>query len=190
MQDTGRKQNKLVKECIKGNDKAQKELYQAFAPKMMSVCYRYSKNKSDAEDIFQSGWLRIFENLHKLRKTELLEWWMRKIFVNEGLQLYNKSKRLIYTDENYKLEQDNKDDVRMIQSFQYDQITKLIQELPDKMRMVFNLYIIEGFSHKEIAEMMNVSEGTTKSNLHDARKALRKKIELLNIELTPKSQSI
>ncbi len=178
---------RLVKKCIKGDAKAQKMLYDVLSPKMLSVCFRYARNKTDAEDIFQSGWLKIFEKLHQLKNADLIEWWMKKIFVNEALQFYNKTKRISFTSDEYMLEQENNSDIRIIHDFHHDQITKLIQDLPNKMRMVFNLYIIEGFSHKEIAEMMNVTEGTTKSNLHDARKILQKKIRLLNAEAFQKS---
>ncbi len=177
---------KLIRNCIKGQETAQKKLYDLFAPKMLSLSYRYARNKTDAEDIFQSGWLKTFENLNQLRKAELIERWMKKIFVNEALQFYNKTKKIVFIEEIHILEQENRAKKKIIQGFHHDQITKLIQDLPDKMRMVFNLYIIEGFSHKEIAGMMNVSEGTSKSNLHDARKILQQKITLLNTEVTIK----
>lgn len=175
---------KLVKNCIKGNTKAQKELYDLFSARMLSVCFRYAKNKTDAEDIFQSGWLKIFEKIHQLKNIDLIEWWMKKIFVNEALQFYDKTKRLVFTDEDHILDQDDRSDIKIIQAFHYDRITQMIQDLPDKMRMVFNLFVIEGFSHKEIAGMMDVSEGTSKSNLHDARKILQRKITLLNAQQT------
>ena len=174
------KYKKIVRACIHGKPVAQQELYDLFSSKMLSVCYRYARNKNDAEDIFQSAWLKIFENLKQLRKIELLEWWMKKIFINEALQLYNKAKKVVLTDEDYYFEGANRDDVVILQSFHYDQITQFIQELPNKMRMVFNMYVIEDFSHKEIAEKMEISIGTSKSQLHDARKILQKKIEQLN----------
>jgi len=180
----------LVKQCINRETKAQKLLYDIFSPKMLSVCWRYARDKADAEDIFQSGWLKIFEKIYQLKNADLVEWWMKKIFVNEALRFYNNRKRMIFTDETDVLELDNRADIKLIQGFHYDQITKLVQDLPDKMRMVFNLYIIEGFSHKEIAEMMNVTEGTTKSNLHDARKILQQKIILLNAETNIKSNGL
>lgn len=181
---------KLVEKCVKGETKAQKELYDIFSPKMLSICYRYARNKTDAEDIFQAGWLKIFENIHQLKNIDLIEWWIKRIFVNEALQFYSRIKRIVFTDEDYVFERDNKYDIKIIQTFQHDQITKLIQGLPNKMRLVFNLYVIEGYSHKEIAGMMNVSEGTSKSNLHDARKILQQKIALLNTITAFKSNDI
>lgn len=175
---------RLVKNCIKGNTKAQKELYDLFSAKMLSACFRYARNKTDAEDIFQSGWLKVFEKIYQLKNINLIEWWMRKIFINEALQFYDKTKRIDFTNEGFRLEQDNRSDIKIIQQFHYDQITELIQGLPEKMRLVFNLYVIEGYSHKEIAEMLGISEGASKSNLHDARKTLKRKIELLNTQQT------
>lgn len=181
---------KLVKSCIKGDTKAQKALYDIFSPKMLSVCYRYTQNKNDAEDIFQASWLKVFEKINQLRNTDLLEWWMKKIFINEALQFYKKSKRIVLKDEDAYFEQASYDDLQLIQSFHYDQITQLIQKLPDKMRMVFNLYIIEGFSHKEISEKMEISIGTSKSQLHDARKIMQKKIEQLDSHKLYKAKNV
>lgn len=190
MEESGKINQKLVKNCIKGNTKAQKELYDLFAARMLSVCFRYAKNKIDAEDIFQSGWLKIFEKIHQLKNIDLIEWWMKKIFVNEALQFYNKTKRLVFTDKDYRLDQVDRTDIKIIQAFHYDKITQMIQDLPDKMRMVFNLFVIEGFSHKEISEMMDISEGTSKSNLHDARRILQQKITILNAHQTIKIGSL
>lgn len=113
-----------------------------------------------------------------------------KIFINEALQFYKKTDKISFSDNNYILEQEDRADIIIIQSFHHDQITKIIQSLPVKMRMVFNLYVIDGFSHKEIAQKMNISEGTSKSNLHDARKILKQKITSLDLEINLKSNVI
>lgn len=190
MPGANRKYKKLIKDCIKGREKAQKKLYDLFSPKMLSLCYRYAKNKIDAEDIFQSGWLKIFENIDQLRNTNLLESWMKKIFVNEALQFYKRTERISFSDNYFNVENENDNFKRIYLKFQVDEITELIQKLPNRMRMVFNLYIIEEFSHTEIAEMMNISLGTSKSQLHDARKILRKQITRLNTQKLTKFWSI
>ena len=190
MPEPNRKYRSLVKNCIRAQAKAQKELYNLFASKMLSVCFRYARNKVDAEDIFQSGWLKTFENLHQLRNSGLLEWWMKKIFVNEALQFYNKTKLISFTDNDSIYDREIRGDHKIYDAFQYDEITRLIQNLPDKKRMVFNLYIIEGFSHKEIAKMMNISEGTSKSQLHDARKIVQEQIKMLDGPNTVKQGSL
>ena len=186
-----RSKNKtLVKECIKGKATAQKTLYNMFASKVLAVCYRYAKNKVDAEDIFQSGWLKVYENIQQLRNSELLEWWVKRIFINEALQFYKKTERINFSDNEYSLERENNQDNKIYLKFQNDEITNLIQALPNKMRMVFNLYIIEGFSHKEIADIMNITVGTSKSQLYEARKILQKQIAQLNISKTIKYSSL
>ena len=167
---------KIIAGCIRQNGKSQKDLYDRFAPLMLGVCYRYAKNKADAKDIFQEGFLKVFENIRQLRNTEALEWWMKRIFVNEAFTFYRKQKGLYPVDDITLFENisdyivDNDD---IINKMGTDQITRIIQNLPDRMRMVFNMYIIEGFSHQEIADMLGISVGTSKSNLHDARKKLQ-----------------
>lgn len=190
MSDAKRNFESLRKDCINGQTKAQKELYDLFAAKMLSVCFRYARNKFDAEDVFQSGWLKIFEKIHQLRNVDLIEWWMKKIFINEALQFYKKTERIDYKEAGTALEMENESYKKVYLKFQNDEITELIQNLPNKMRMVFNLYIIEGFSHKEIAEMMNISQGTSKSQLHDARMILQNKIKRLNSSESIKLESL
>ena len=154
-------------------------MYNLFASRMLSVCHRYSKSKDDAEDIFQEGFLKVFENLKQVRKEDSLEWWMKKIFINEALKLYNSNKRINLVDDLSILRPASVAESGILEKLGTDEITHQIQMLPDRMRMVFNMYVVEGFSHSEIAAMLNISEGTSKSNLHDARKTLQRKISAL-----------
>jgi len=167
----------LIKKCIRGDTKAQKELYDTFAPKMLSICNRYAKSTFDAKDIFQEGFLKVFENLKKLKDENALEWWMKKIFVNEALKLYNKNKITILIDNAKSIRHHQSDDFNVFSKMGTDEITVIIQRLPDKMRLVFNMYVIEGFRHHEIAQLLDISVGTSKSNLHDARRTLQNEIE-------------
>lgn len=169
----------LINKCIRNDTGAQRELYNRFAPKMLSICYRYASSKDDAEDIFQEGFLKIFENLNQLKNHDLIEWWMKRIFINEALRLNNSKKRINLVEDLSVLRPAPIENYGISEKLGTDEITKLIQKLPDKMRMVFNMYVIEGFSHSEIAVMLNISEGTSKSNLHDARKTLQRKISAL-----------
>ncbi|MBE9511747.1 MAG: sigma-70 family RNA polymerase sigma factor [Bacteroidetes bacterium] len=177
---------KIIAGCIRRNVKSQKDLYDRFAPLMLSLCYRYAKNKSDAKDIFQEGFLKVFENIRQLRNAEALGWWMKRIFVNEAFKFYKKQTGLYTVDNIILLENisdyiDDNDDI--INKMETDQITRIIQNLPERMRMVFNMYIIEGFSHQEIADMLGISAGTSKSHLHDARKQLQHNIIIKRIKL-------
>ena len=169
----------LIKKCIRNDSGAQKELYNLFAPKMLSICHRYAKSRDDAEDIFQEGFLKVFENLQQVKNIDSMEWWMKRIFINEALKLYNRNKRISFVDDLSLVRPGISDGYGVLDKLGTEEITRLIQKLPDKMRMVFNMYAIEGFSHKEISELLNISEGTSKSNLHDARKTLQRKISLL-----------
>ena len=166
----------LVNKCIRNDAGAQKELYNHFAPQMLSLCYRYASSPDDAKDIFQEGFLKVFENLNQLKNYDLLKWWMKKIFINEALKLCNSRKRLYLVDDLSLIKPVPETDNNVLEKLDTDEITLLIQKLPDKMRMVFNMYVIEGFSHSEIAAMLNISEGTSKSNLHDARMTLQRRI--------------
>ena len=154
---------------------------------MLSLCYRYAKNKSDAKDIFQEGFLKVFENILQLRNTEAVEWWMKKIFVNEAFKFYKKQTRLYLVDNITLLENsisdyfDDNDDI--LSKMATEELTRIIQNLPERMRMVFNMHIIEGFSHQEIADMLEISVGTSKSHLHDARKHLQHNIIIKKIKL-------
>jgi len=169
----------LIKKCIRNDSGAQKELYNLFASKMLSICHRYAKSKDDAEDIFQEGFLKVFENLYQVKNEDSMEWWMKRIFINEAYKLYNKNKKINLFEDLSILRPLSSDEYGIMDKLGTDEITKLIQKLPDKMRMVFNMYAIEGFSHKEISEILNISKGTSKSNLHDARKTLQRKISTL-----------
>lgn len=166
----------IIKRCIKGNADAQKHLYSLYSGKMMTVCHRYTKNVHDAHDVFQEGFLKVFENISQLKNEGMIEWWMKKIFVNESLKLYNKNKSIEAEEESFFLSPKLSEDADVYSKLSTDEITLKIKKLPTKMRLVFNLYVIEGFSHKEISEMLDISVGTSKSNLHDARVALKNEL--------------
>ncbi len=169
----------LVNKCIKGDINAQRELYDIYSPKMLSICHRYAKSLDDAKDIFQEGFLKIYENLHQLNNPEYIEWWMKKIFINEAYKLYNKRKILKPLKQLNSFDWMLRDSFNIYSKIETDEITSIIQRLPHKMQLVFNMYVIEGFSHKEIAKLLEISVGTSKSNLHDARNFIRKEINKL-----------
>lgn len=167
---------KIIKGCIDANTKAQHKLYELYAPKMMGLCFRYTKNQADAEDVFQEGFIKVFEKIHQLQNMEMVEWWIKKVFINEALQLLKNRKKLNFADEYNYTNLTNRGAEEILGKLGVEEITKIIQELPSGMQMVVNLYIIEGFPHKEIAKLLGISEGTSKSQLHDARKILKQKL--------------
>ncbi len=166
--------NKLIKQCAKNDRKAQKEIYQLFAGKLFSICLKYSKNRQEAQDNFQDGFITIFNKIGQYNFRGSFEGWLKRIMVNTVLLKYRKRTVLNIVTEEIPDEVvvDIDDD-----EISLDFLLNLIQELPDRYRLVFNLYVLDGFSHKEISEMLQIAEGTSKSNLARARAILKRKIE-------------
>ena len=164
----------LVKECSKGNAKAQRLLFDKFSKKMLGVCLRYSSNLEEAEDVLQNGFVSVFENIQTYKGTGAFEGWVRKIIVNAALTNIRKNKKF---KQNIALE---KVDFMLPslthtgEEFAAKDLLKIIQTLPPGFRTVFNLYAIEGYSHKEIGKKLNISEGTSKSQYSRAKAYLQK----------------
>jgi len=166
----------IVRKCVDGDRKAQQELYKIFYSKMMGVCYRYSNNAEDAKDLLQDGFVKVFKNLSKYNFNGSLEGWIRRIIVNTAIDHFRKNKNVFFVDdeddfllENSKIESSDS----IYSQFGVEEIMKAIQSLSPAYQTVFNLYALEGFQHKEIAEKLNINEGTSKSNLAKARKNLQ-----------------
>jgi RNA polymerase sigma-70 factor (ECF subfamily) len=165
--------------------KAQSEIYHLFAGKLYGVCLKYSNNKQEAEDNLQDSFITIFKKIDTFKHKGSFEGWLRRLTVNVCLQKYRKKSVLSIVTEEIpdKVEvQVDEDDI----SLSY--LLEIIQELPNRYRMVFNLYVLDDYSHKEIAEMLQISIGTSKSNLFRARLLLKEKIEL-NIKKNSKNVS-
>lgn len=167
--------NKLIRQCAENDRKAQEEVYKLFAGKLFSICLKYSKNKQEAQDNFQDGFVTIFEKIGQFKFNGSFEGWMKRVMINTVLVKYRKKNVLnIITEEipDEVIVDIDEDEVSL------DFLLNLIQELPDRYRMVFNLYVLDGHSHKEISKMLHIAEGTSKSNLARARAILKSKIEL------------
>ena len=168
----------IVRECASGNVRAQEKLYRMLAPKMFGVCLRYAKDSTEAEDNLQEGFIRVFTHIKKFRHEGSLEGWVRRIMVNVSLEKYRKQHVLHPVEDVSVFEQENfSDDI--IEKITANELIELIQELPPRYRMVFNLFVMEGMNHKEISETMEISEGTSKSNLARARDILKRKVTKL-----------
>ncbi|HSI69412.1 MAG TPA: RNA polymerase sigma factor [Gillisia sp.] len=165
----------LIHNCKKQDIKAQEQLYRLYANKLFAVCLKYSSSYQQAEDNLQDGFMTIFEKIKQYQDKGSFEGWMKRIMINTTLQKYRKQTVFeIFSEENLKepaLEID--EDIVSV-----DYLLAIIQELPDRYRQVFNLYALDGFSHKEIAEMLQITTGTSKSNLARARMILKEKIEI------------
>jgi len=167
--------NELVKQCAKNDRRAQEEIYQLFSGKLFSICLKYSKNKQEAQDNFQDGFITIFNKIGQFKFKGSFEGWLKRVMVNTILLKYRQKNVLNLVTEEIPDEVivDIDDD-----EVSLDFLLNLIQELPNRYRMVFNLYVLDGFSHKEISKMLQIAEGTSKSNLARARGILKQKIEL------------
>jgi len=170
----------LLKECLNNNPKACKVFYEKYASKMLGVLIRYAKNTMEAEDMLQEGFIRVFQNLEKFRYEGSLEGWVRRIMINTAINFYKSNLK-----HNQHIDIDNVShtgslSVNAVDSLSLKQLLQIVQSLPEGYKMVFNLYIIEGYSHKEIAGLMGISESTSKSQLSRARKVLQRKIQFFS----------
>lgn len=168
----------IINECAAGKPRAQEKIYSMFSPKLFGVCLRYAKDTTEAEDNLQEGFVKIFTNIHRFRHEGSFEGWMRRIMVNVSLEKYRKQHQM-HPVEDVAVYDKNPGSDNIIENISANEIIGLIQELPPRYRMVFNLYVMEGLNHKEISEEMNISVGTSKSNLARAREILKRKVNTL-----------
>jgi len=165
--------NQLIYKCQKNDIKAQSELYELFSSKLFSICLKYSRDYAEAEDNLQDSFITIFKKIKQYKNKGSFEGWLKRITINTALQRYRNQKVFDIVNENA-IEDENievdENDISL------DFLLKCIQELPDRYRLVFNLYVLDGYSHKEISEMLEINLGTSKSNLARARVILKEKI--------------
>ncbi len=164
---------KLIQRCAKNDRKAQAEVYQLFSGKLFALCLKYSKNYAQAQDNLQDGFITIFNKIGQYNHKGSFEGWMKRIVINTALQKYRTKSMLSLVTEEIPDEVIVEVDEETVS---LDYLLSIIQELPDRYRMVFNLYVLDGYSHKEIAKKLTITEGTSKSNLSRARLILREKL--------------
>jgi RNA polymerase sigma factor (sigma-70 family) len=165
----------LIEGCIKEIRAAQKALYERYCRKMMVICQRYSKSVHEAEDILQEGFIKIFANIKSFRGDARLDTWMTRIMINTAL---NAQRQKLYLLPMVDVEAIDikEDDQVSLSEFHLNELIAIVQSLPDGCRMVFNLFAIEGYSHKEIGDMLAISEGTSKSQYNRAKSLLKLKL--------------
>ncbi len=173
-------ESELIQACIRGERKAQKQLYDKFAGKLYAIALRYMKSQEEAGDVLQDAYIKIFNRLDSFRFDCPLEVWMRRIVINTALTALGKRK-INYNLEDYEYE--GADENLGLESLGYASLLQWISALPDGCKTVFNLYAIEGYKHAEIAEMLGISEGTSKSQFSRARSILMEKIEFENSKI-------
>jgi RNA polymerase sigma factor (sigma-70 family) len=168
---------KIINGCLAGSRRDQELLYRRHAAKLYAVCLQYSGNDEEARDTLQEGFIKIFENLDRYKHEGSFEGWMRKITVNTALEKFRSRHNLYRVDDIDNIqEQESEPDNNDYAGLEANDLLDIIRELPPKYRMVFNLYAIEGYSHKEIGQMLNITEGTSKSNLSRARNILQRRV--------------
>ncbi len=170
----------IVDGCIRGKRKFQKKLFEKYYGKMMAICYRYAKDSDEAQDMVQNGFIKVFKKLDVYNFEGSLEGWIRRIMVNTAIDQIRKNKRNPFLIEDEERVQNVEEDVpfsteedEFYSKLKAKTAIKAISELSPAYRMVFNMYVIEGFTHKEIADYLGISEGTSKSNLAKAKQKLR-----------------
>jgi len=171
------KLHKLISNCLDNDYQSRHALYDLIAPLILGVSRRYSRNKADSDDIFQESMMNLFHRLHQLKDSEKIEGWAKKIVINESIRFYKKNRNIIYTENIEVINNQMASNENVFAQLETKQLLQVIEKLPDRMRMVINLFAIEGYKHEEIAEMLGISVGTSKSNLFDARKQIKKRIE-------------
>ena len=174
---------KIIEDCITGKRRAQSKLYKKYANTLLGICLRYSRNKSEAEDVLQEGFIKVFMNIKDFRMEGSFEGWMKRIMVNTALLNSRDNLKHYFHADIEKMQESITEDTlfEVDDNYSAKEIMNLVQGLPDGYRMVFNLYVFDNYTHKEIAEMLGISEGTSKSQLARARKFLQNKLlELQN----------
>jgi RNA polymerase sigma-70 factor (ECF subfamily) len=154
----------------------QEELYRRFSPKMYAVCLRYANNTNDAQDLLQEGFIKVYRNLHRFRAEGSFEGWIRRVFVNTSIEHFRKKSAHLSSVSEREESTIEDTDITALDSLAEKDIISIVQELSPGYRTVFNLYVVEGYSHKEIGEMLGISEGTSKSQLARAKSILQKKV--------------
>lgn len=168
-------EEELIDGCIKGDRQKQKMLYERFCKRMLAICLRYSKAQQEAEDILQESFIKIFDHIKTFRRECPLEQWIKRIVINTALK-HNRSKLYMYPALDIEDLEKPVDENITLSDFHYNELLEMIQQLAPRYQIVFNLYAIEGFQHKEIAQMLGITEGTSKSQFARARVLLQQMI--------------
>jgi RNA polymerase sigma-70 factor (ECF subfamily) len=167
--------------CKKHDPQSQQELYDLFKARVMGLCRRYSKCREEAEDIFQETFISVFNHIEQIRDSRLLTQWILKIAVNTAIKHFHRNKRFIHALEQEGADSQTNDHELILSHFTDEMLVDLINQLPDGYRMVFNLYVIEGYSHAEIGEMLHISEASSRSQFARAKQSLRNTLLSLGI---------
>lgn len=174
-------EQELLKGCQRNNAKSQSALYNLYKSRLMGVCRRYAKNATEAEDILQEAFVKVFKNIAEIKEEKALAAWMRKIVANTAINYYHANLKHQQSTDLESVEPHSENYWESMSRLSTEEIVRLIGTLPDGYRMVFNLYVIDGYGHAEIAAMLGISENTSRSQLFKAREMLKKKLKDIGI---------
>lgn len=172
--------NDIIKACQQNSRQAQQKLFELYQAKLFAVCLKYAATYDDAQDGFQDGFIQIFKTISQYSGKGSFEGWLKRVMVTTILQQYRMKKLQLVSDDNISEKLPEEEEVLLDypdELLDMHYLTQLIQGLPDKYRLVFSMYVLDGFTHKEISEMLGISEGTSKSNLSRAKQLLKERIE-------------
>ncbi|PIB33937.1 RNA polymerase subunit sigma-24 [Reichenbachiella sp. 5M10] len=169
-------ENDLIKGCLKGERHAQEALYKQYASQMYVVCLRYTRAQQEAEDILQESFIKVFKDLKSFKRNSSLFYWIKRVVINTALN-YQRSKLYLYPMVDVEEMKNTQSNEAKLSEYSMDELLQMIQTLPQSSQVIFNLYAIEGYKHKEIAEMLEISEGTSKSQFARARQLLQNKMQ-------------
>ncbi len=172
-------EEQLIKGCLDGIQSFQQLLYKRYAAKMLTVCMRYANKREEAEDVLQEGFMIVFDKMPQFKLQGSFEGWIRRIMVNKSLEHLRKVNKIYPVLDIDNIEDKFISQEEVLNNIDSKELLKLVQELPPMYKMVFNLFVFEGMSHKEIAAELGIVEGTSKSNLSDARTILKKKLNAI-----------
>ena len=170
----------LMERCKTGDRKAQRELYDLYKSRLMGVCRRYASSREEAQDVLQESFIKIFSKFSQLDSSEAMEGWMIRITINTAVDYYHKSKRYTFSAIDA-VESQNNDYELILSNIGDEFLVRTINELPDGCRVVFNLFVVEGYSHAEIAGMLKISESTSRSQLVYAKTILKEKLSAVGV---------
>lgn len=167
----------ILEGCIKGESSAQRKLFDLYSRLLLGICNRYASSIEEAEDVMQEGFVKIFLNIKEFKGEGSLVAWMRRIMINTAITHYHKMRKHRYHDDLDEVKETKFEDYQWEESeFSREELFNIIQRMPDGYRMVFNLYAVEGYKHREIADIMNIDENTSKSQYSRARRWLQKRL--------------
>jgi RNA polymerase sigma factor (sigma-70 family) len=169
--------DKLVDDCIARDRIAQRTIFERYKAMMMGICLRYCKSKDEAEDVMMEGFMTIFTEAHTFRRDGAFEQWMKRIMINTAINNYRKNLKHYFHSDIDEIDEHTLIKSEVAENYSAKELLNLLQDLPEGYRLVFNLYAVEGYKHREIAKMLGITTGTSKSQLSKARKMLQGKVK-------------